>query len=221
MPLQIANHYDKYKHRRRSIRLKGYDYSEAAAYFVTICTHSRECLFGDVVDGEMLLNDAGHVVHRTWNDLPVKYPSIGIDEFVVMPNHVHGIVMIVGAPLVGAHSSSAEIGNGEIRAGTRPAPTLGDVVGAFKSITTHQYADGVRQKNWPSFNAKLWQRNYYEHIIRSKEEMNRIRGYIIDNPVKWDQDEDNPENTHGRGTSCGCPHEIGRAQDLPLQIPDE
>ena len=83
----------------------------------------------------------------------------------------------------------------ETRAGTRPAPTLGDVVGAFKSVTTHQYTDGVRQKTWPSFNEKLWQRNYHENIIRSEEEMNRIREYIINNLLRWDYDENNPANT--------------------------
>ena len=88
--------YDPDKHHRRSIRLKGYDYSQAGAYFVTICTQDRECLFGDVVDGEMRLNDAGQMVHRIWNDLSVKYPDIEMDEFVVMPNHVHGIIMLSG-----------------------------------------------------------------------------------------------------------------------------
>lgn len=131
---------------------------------------------------------------RIWNDLSVKYSDIETDEFIVMPNHVHGIIVIVGAPLVGAHSSGMQIDNAGTRAGTRPAPTLGDVVGTFKSITTHQYTDGVRQKNWPAFNGKLWQRNYYEHIIRSEEEMNRSRQYMIDNPAKWAEDEDNPAN---------------------------
>jgi len=99
----------------------------------------------------------------------------------------------------------------ENRAGTRPAPTLlGDVVGTFKSITTHQYTNGVRQHNWPPFNGRLWQRNYYEHIIRSEEEMDRIREYIMENPAKWVDDEDNPANIiridapsrHRRGTAC-------------------
>lgn len=99
--------------------------------------------------------------------LSVKYPDIETDEFVVMPNHVHGIIVLpVGAPLVGALSSGMTIDNAKNRAGTRPAPTLGDIVGVFKSITTHQYTDGARQKDWPPFNKKLWQRNYYEHIIR-------------------------------------------------------
>jgi REP element-mobilizing transposase RayT len=102
------------------MRLKGYDYSEAGAYFVTVCAQNRECLFGDVVDGEMRLNDAGQMVQNIWNDLPARYPDVETDEFVVMPNHLHGIIVIVGAPLVGAHSFGTDVEN---RAGTRPAPT--------------------------------------------------------------------------------------------------
>lgn len=155
----------------------------------------------------MRVNDAGRMIRQTWNDMPGRYPGIETDEFVVMPNHFHGIIFIVGAPLVGAHFSGTPVANAktrvaappEIRAGTRPAPTLGNIIGEFKSITTHQYVDGIKQENWPPFNSKLWQRNYYEHIIRSEEELHRIRQYIIGNPVKWDEDEDNPENIIRRG----------------------
>ncbi|HPN32919.1 MAG TPA: hypothetical protein PK843_00255 [bacterium] len=89
--------YDPNKHHRRSIRLKGYDYSQAGAYFVTICTQNRQCLFGDVTDGEMRLNAAGQMVQSVWDELPLFYPGVDIDEFVVLPNHVHGIVILVGA----------------------------------------------------------------------------------------------------------------------------
>ena len=115
--------YDKYKHRRSSIRLKGYDYSQAGAYFVTICTRDRECLFGDIGESEMRLNDAGQMVRDVWHKIPEHFPHFDIDEFVIMPNHFHGIIVIVGAPLVGAHSSGTTINNTENRAGTRPAPT--------------------------------------------------------------------------------------------------
>ena len=187
------------QHHRRSIRLKGYDYSKAWAYFVTICTQNRESLFGDIVDEEIRLNDAGHMVRDVWHKIPEHFPHADIDEFIVMPNHVHGIIVIVGAPLVGADSFGTVNPDAENRAGTRPAPTLGDVVGVFKSITTHQYTDGVRQKNWPPFNGKFWQRNYYEHIIRGEEEMDRIRRYITDNPAKWADDENNPASEMPRG----------------------
>ncbi len=200
--------YEPNRYHRRSIRLKNYDYSQAGAYFVTICTQDRECLFGDIVDGEMRLNDAGIMVRDAWHKIPKHFLHADIDEFVVMPSHFHGIIVIVGAPLGGAHSSGIPIDNVETGAGTRPAPTLGlgCVVGEFKSITTHQYIDGVRQKDWPPFHGKLWQRNYYEHVVRNEKEMDRIRQYIIDNPTNWTEDEDNPANIiHRRGASCGCP----------------
>ncbi len=114
--------YDSDTHHRRSIRLKGYDYSQAGAYFVTICSQNKECLFGDVVDSEIRLNDAGQMVHRIWNDLSIKYPDIELEEFFVMPNHMHGIIVFVGAPLVGAHFPCTAIDNAESRAGTRLNP---------------------------------------------------------------------------------------------------
>jgi putative transposase len=203
------NH-DPNRHCRSSIRLKGYDYSQAGAYFVTVCAQEKKCLFGDIVDGEMHLNDAGKMARDVWDDLSIRYLSIETDAFVVMPNHIHGVIVIVGAPLVGAHSSVDH--DTKNRAGTRPAPTqetktvqsyrpvptLGNIVGTFKSITTRLYTEGCRQKNWPPFYGRLWQRNYYEHIIRSEEEMDRIRTYIIENPAKWAEDEDNPANMDKR-----------------------
>ena len=127
-----------YKHHRRSIRLKGYDYSQAGAYFVTICTQDRECLFGDIVDGEMRLNDAGQMVHRIWNDLSVEYPDIEIDEFIVMPNHFHGIIVIVGAPLVGARFCPARNAPHNRKQGRHKTCPYhwGMLSVRFKSITT-------------------------------------------------------------------------------------
>ena len=201
--------YNPDKRHRRSIRLKGYDYSGTGAYFVTICTQDRECFFEDIVDGEMRLNDAGIMVRDVWHKIPEHFPYTDIDEFLVMPNHVHGIIVIVGAPLVGAHSSGTVDHDTKNRAGTSPAPTLGDVVGTFKSITTHQYVDGVRRKNWPAFKGKLWQRNYYEHIIRDEEEIERVRKYILENPAKWAEDENNPVNIiHCRDGSRTAPANI-------------
>jgi REP element-mobilizing transposase RayT len=173
--------YDHYIYHRSSTRLKGYDYSQAGAYSVTICTQDRECLFGDVFDGAMRLNDAGQMVHKIWNDLSVKYPDIETDEFVVMPNHVHGIIMLSGR---------GDIGHPR---GTLPG-SVGRIVQVFKSLTTHEYIRGIRGNGWPPFNGRLWQRNYYEHIIRSEEEMNRVREYIMGNPLKWAEDKDNPAN---------------------------
>lgn len=183
--------YDPERHHRRSIRLKGYDYTRPGAYFVTICTQNQQCLFGEVVDGEMRLNQAGHMVQAEWNALPDRFPSVGIDAFVVMPNHVHGIIVItndiVGAGLVPALNGATTI-NG---ATTRVAPTIGNVVGAFKSRTTVLYTYGVKQIGWTPFRGRLWQRNYYEHVIRDESSLNHIRQYILDNPLRWAMDRQN------------------------------
>jgi len=187
--------YDPERHRRRSIRLKDYDYTQAGAYFVTICTQDRTCLFGEVVDGCMGLNGAGQMLAAMWNGIPARLPGVEIDAFVVMPNHLHGIILLadaVGAPLVGAHAHAAVN-----RATTRVAPTdisrLGDVVGAFKSLATVEYVRGVKTTRWPAFRVRLWQRNYYEHIIRNEQSLNRIRQYIDENPLRWAFDDENPQ----------------------------
>jgi REP element-mobilizing transposase RayT len=187
--------FDPQKHHRRSIRLKEYDYSQAGAYYVTIDVQNRECLFGEIVDYEMILNEAGKMIDEQWNALLERFPDIELDVYQVMPNHFHGIVVIIGAPLVGV--PVLETNNiSENRAGTSPAPTknptLGDIIGAFKSITTHEYILGVDNKNWPQFYKRLWQRNYYEHVIRDEADLNRIRDYIQSNPANWDEDEENP-----------------------------
>lgn len=178
--------YNPVTHHRRSVRLKGYDYTQAGAYFVTIVTQGRECLFGEVVHGEMWLNDAGRMVEKWWLELNRKFSAVDTDEYVVMPNHIHGVIVIahVGATLVVAQAQD--------RAGTRPAPTLGDVVGAFKSLATHEYIVGIKQRGWPSFAGKLWQRNYHEHIIRDESTLHRIREYIVNNPLQWAVDRENP-----------------------------
>jgi len=135
-------------HHRRSIRLKEFDYSQAGAYFVTICTENRECLFGVVEDAQVEMNDAGNMAQNVWHELPGRFSEIHLDEFIIMPNHVHGIISIVGVPLVDDRIPEKD------RSGTRPAPTLGDIIGVFKSITTHSYTGGVRQKQWQRFSGK-------------------------------------------------------------------
>ncbi len=215
---------------RRSIRLKGYDYSQPGAYFVTIVTQDRECLFGDVAAGTMRLSAAGRMVRSVWEALPRRFPAVDLDAFVVMPNHIHGIIVIVGtdsdgrattrvaptdatadavgAPLVGAPDDDATAGtvgapdtvgaplvgalDSEERATTRVAPTLGSVVGAFKSLTTVEYTRGVHGMDWPPFRGRLWQRNYHERIVRDDASLDRIRRYILNNPAQWDADPENP-----------------------------
>jgi putative transposase len=207
---------------RRSIRLKGYDYSRAGAYFITICVQNRQCLCGEISDGKMVLNHAGDMIQTVWDQIPSHYTGIEIDEFVVMPNHIHGII-IVGATPRGCpvstprgcpvstprgcpvepphgchaapiHRSGQAWGPGHGQA-QGPAPTgnsgtlsLGDIVHRFKTMTTKRYADGVKQFGWQSFPGRLWQRNYWEHIIRNEMELDRIREYIRTNPFQWDYD---------------------------------
>jgi|SRR5215208_726006 len=201
--------FDPQKHHRHSIRLKDYDYSQAGAYYITLDVQNRECLFGDILNREMILNQAGKMIEEQWNALPERFPNIELDASQVMPTHFHGIIVIVGAAFMAAPSlvvadeanmeitleNGAGIGSEVSRrpgAGTSPAPTLGDIVGAFKSITTNEYIKGVDNKNWPRFNKRLWQRNYYEHVIRDEADLNRIRDYIQSNPANWDEDEENP-----------------------------
>jgi len=180
-------------HHRRSIRLKGYDYAQPGAYFITICTHHRECLFGDVVDGEMRLNTFGKIVEWTWRDLPNHIVNIVLDAFVVMPNHVHGIVIIVDDHhMVGAGSEPAPTEP----APTEPAPTnrkrhgLPEIVRQFKTFSARRINKhrGVR-------GVPVWQRNYYEHIVRDENALNRIREYIRNNPFNWSMDQENPSAT--------------------------
>lgn len=184
--------------RRRSIRLKEYDYSQAGAYFVTIVTQDRGCLFGDVVDGKMQLNDAGQMVRSVWDDLPKYYAGVETDQFVVMPNHLHGVIVLVG---VGPRACPEAGGQpqGVAPTNTRSAYSdalrtlsLADVLHWFKTLTTQRYTAGVRESGWTRFNSRLWQRNYFEHVIRSEDSLNRIRQYILENPMRWEFDRENP-----------------------------
>jgi REP element-mobilizing transposase RayT len=180
-------------HHRRSTRLKGYDYSQDGAYFVTVCTQDRECLFGDVVDGEMRLNLAGRMVQAVWDDIPSFYPGVETDAFVVMPNHIHAIIIVLGS--VGAaprgRPCHGRPGSGQPQ-GVAPTLSLPDAVHRFKTMTTKRYSDGVRQSGWPAYRRRLWQRNYYDHIIRGERSMDRIRQYIATNPMCWEIDQENP-----------------------------
>ena len=297
------------RYNRRSIRLKGYDYSQVGAYFVTICTQGKACLFGDVTDGAIQLNNAGNLIDATWRDIPSKYPGVDIDAFVIMPNHFHGIIVIshvgertaacptgadqtrppeeastarvlgdpvvpimvepdasedatnpqannihditvipgitvipdVGAgpracpttadpnrleartpndrgaadefppmldessaPLIAGYahptSSAAPVGQAQ-----GPAPTilsLSDVVQRFKSFTTRRYADHVEKDGWAPFPGRLWQRNYYEHVIRDEDALERIREYIANNPGRWEEDSLFPRDDAGGQNRC-------------------
>lgn len=191
---------DPQHHHRRSIRLPGYDYAQTGAYFITVCTHARQPILGKIADGVMYPNRLGIIVWACWRDLPRHYPHVVLDAFVVMPNHVHGIIVLVW---VGAGSLAGVDGRPGMGCGTaagcasadadKPAPTtttdrhpLGEVVRAFKTYS----ARGInRTRGTPD--QPVWQRNYYEHIIRDDAELTRIREYIESNPLAWDLDEEN------------------------------
>jgi REP element-mobilizing transposase RayT len=199
--------YDPALHHRRSIRLSMYDYSEAGAYFVTICTQQRKCLFGAVRDGSVALSRAGQIVVDKWNALPSRFPTVELDASVVMPNHLHGILLLTppieaarqpegGAtpPLriadAGLSVETPSESGAAVEAGLphplHPAhrrPTLGQIVAFFKyqstrSINAVTETPGVR----------VWQRNYYEHVIRNDQSLDTLRTYVAENPVRWDLD---------------------------------
>ena len=178
-------------HHRRSIRLKGYDYSQAGLYFITICTQNRLCLFGDIKNEGFIFNDSGRMVQTIWNEIPIYYDGFNIHEFVVMPNHIHGIIEIknklVGAGPRACPDIDDESTKGQPQ-GVAPTMSLSDIVHRFKTLTTKRYTDGVKQKNWQRFDKKLWQRNYYEHIIRDENSYLKISKYIKTNPLKWQDD---------------------------------
>jgi REP element-mobilizing transposase RayT len=168
--------YDPNKHHRRSIRLKGYDYSQCGAYFITICINHGRTFLGKIREGEMFASPAGEMVAESWDDLPLRFPNIDLDEFTIMPNHIHGIFLITDL---------------DSRPNDNPT-TLGTIIGALKSISTHQYIKGVEKHNWEPFDKKLWQRNYYDRIIRNERELEAIRAYIINNPANWTEDKLHP-----------------------------
>jgi putative transposase len=205
---------DAPKPRRRSIRLKGWSYAQAGAYFITVCVQNRECLLGDVAGDAVVRHESGRLVQSCWEDLRQRFPGLELDAFVVMPNHVHGIIVIdpVGAGFIPPTDEDADVGAGlalpDLPGKGEPpgaasgaptddvapgGPTLGDIMRAFKSISAIAVNRHLGRRGQP-----LWQRNYYEHIIRDEEELNRIRDYIIHNPLQWMLDRENPLGTRAR-----------------------
>jgi REP element-mobilizing transposase RayT len=182
--------FDKDIHHRKSIRLRAYDYSQPGAYFITICTHQRQPLFGDIVDDGMMLNAAGLMVEKCWREIPQHYPGIELGEQVVMPNHFHGIVHIsdahhVGAQFIAPHNcDQCPIDQSAMNQGAmNRAPTVGDIIRGFKARCTH----GINKVN-STTGQPVWQRNYYEHIIRNDQAYQNIVEYICTNPQKWQDD---------------------------------
>ncbi len=166
---------------RRLNRMGGYDYSQAGCYFVTICAQDRQCLFGEIIDDKMVLNEAGRRVVNWWRETENKFPHVELDEYVLMPNHLHGIVIIHGA----------------FQDRSRPVPTrttktksLSELIGAFKTTSSKQ----IRENGFASFK---WQRSFHDHIVRDDDDLNRVREYILNNPLQWALDAENPDNRAG------------------------
>jgi REP element-mobilizing transposase RayT len=179
---------------RRSIRLKGYDYSQKGAYFVTVCTKDRLCLFGNIHQGIMVYDQPGEMVKEAWIEIQDRFPFVHLDEFALMPNHLHGILILTGRGESRFRPENDEPKSGDHK--DRPygtqAGTIGRIIQAFKSTTTHKYISGVN-RGWNDFPGKLWQRNYFEHVIRDEVELNSLRKYIAENPLKWATDNENPD----------------------------
>ncbi len=170
---------DVERHRRRSIRLREYDYRQAGAYFITVVTHGRAALFGEIANGETRLNEFGQVIEDEWQKSSIIRQEIEMDVFVVMPNHIHGIMNIINMD-VGA------TGRSPLRGGP-PARSLGAFVAGFKSAVTKRINEMRHTPGSP-----VWQRNYYEHVVRDDEELLRVREYILHNPLDWENDRENP-----------------------------
>jgi REP element-mobilizing transposase RayT len=192
-------------HHRRSIRIKRYDYSQTGLYFVTICIQNRQCILGEITNGEMILSDAGEMIKKWYMELSYKFYDIVSDTYIIMPNHFHAIIInnggcnvVVGADLVGADLSVCpdefcehnnilgEHGKNEL--GEHIGSPLRTVIQWFKTMTTNEYIRGVKTLGWQPFDKKFWQRNYYEHIIRDEQSYKNIINYIINNPANWKED---------------------------------
>jgi putative transposase len=208
--------YDPNKHHRKSIRLKGYDYTQAGAYFVTICTYHRDEIFGEIINGEMKLSPLGRIVHEEWLRSAEMRPEIRLfdDELSIMPNHSHGIIWIVDPP-AGAdrvrpnddprpNEGNQQIidrasaidpkqqdarGASQQKVSLRRAPgSLGSIMAGFKASVTSRAKQELNMTG-------IWQKNYYDHIIRNDRELNNIRWYIVNNPGNWQLDRDNSQNS--------------------------
>ena len=174
--------------RRRSIRIPGYDYTQWGSYFVTLCAWQNHCSFGSVVGGALQLSEIGRRVEACWEAIPAHFSSVELDEFIVMPNHVHGILML-------SPSSSAEsnpiVSTPVERFGHPVAGSVPTIIRSFKAAATRDVRRFLQRSDFV-----VWQRNYYEHVVRDENALVRIRQYIIDNPARWEFDPYNPDPSH-------------------------
>ena len=168
--------------RRKQMRLKDYDYSKEGAYFVTVCVNDRKCVLGEIVNGCMQLSLIGEIVNEYWNLIPSIYPNVYLDYYVIMPNHLHGIIIIddmyVGAVINRPNDGAID---------NRPYGKLSQIIKSYKQMATKQ----IHKQN-PYFQ---WQRSFYDRIIRNDMDLNRIRHYIVNNSNQWQVDENHPQNS--------------------------
>lgn len=177
--------YNAKEHKRKSIRLKGYDYSQTGAYFVTVCAHNHELLFGHIAEERMILNDAGKFANKCWLEIPEHFPHVTLDKFIVMPNHIHGIIIIDTMNDVGVQN--VEPLRKQNKYQQIIPKSIGSIIRGFKIGVTKWFRSNTNIYN-------VWQRNYYEHIIRNEDGLNRIREYIINNTIQWQFDRENPHH---------------------------
>ena len=210
----MKSKFDPRKHHRRSIRLKNYDYTSLGAYYVTIVAYGRECLFGEILDKAMYLSKYGEIVQKWWDDIHVHFPNVEIGAFVIMPNHLHGIIFIINGrrgEVVSPHNDPNQDNQEFIIEGenshamdetlkqvreTLPlrTPSLGQIIAYFKYQSTKE----MNATNKTGAITRFWQRNYYEHIIRNEKELKQKTDYIVDNPSRWEDDAENPlKNENG------------------------
>lgn len=179
--------FDSHNRYRRSIRLKGYDYSQPGAYFITICTHERISLFGETKNGFMELNELGEVIRTEWLKTATIRPNFTLDEWIIMPNHLHGIIVINNGRGTLPRAPGTQQRAPTERFGKPVSNSIPTIIRSFKSSSTKRINE---ERNLPF--APVWQRNYYEHVIRNENSLCRIREYIINNPSRWQYDSENP-----------------------------
>jgi len=185
--------FDPQRHHRRSIRLPDYDYSQPGAYFITIVAHQRECLFGEIMNGEMQLSAMGQIAEEHWCAIPEHFPQVELGAHVMMPNHVHGIVLIHANENGMAANPPPSVGaTHQVGATHWVAPTTGPKRGSIGAIVGAYKMSVTRRIQCEQNTTGIWQRNYYEHIIRNDKEYNRITLYIEANIDNWVLDEENP-----------------------------
>jgi len=188
--------YNNDKYRHKSIRLKGYDYTQSGAYFVTICSQDKKNIFSQIVDGNVILNEFGKIIQNEWIKTGQIRKNVIIDEYVIMPNHLHGIIIIENNH-DDRRGTQQRASTSKIESFGKPVfGSLPTIIRGFKSTTTKQINELRSMPEIP-----LWQRNYYEHVVRNDNDLNEIREYIINNPLKWDLDKENPCNKARRLTN--------------------